>query len=198
MPFLFGRRRQRTDGHIRLPRTQKACSVYQQTLFSPEAQRTKHVKWGRCLQQAEPTRIHQHNSALTEPVNRGNPLGCRAVCYLGRSLSKLSLKWLLRKRSRASIHSSRHSFRVIGEELPHTKGIDLSPTVHRKLFCFWPSPSHSFAEIPLQVVCFVARLCGSQAHLWRHRGPQWLRSAMWLRSVHPNGRAKLLLYSFAF
>lgn len=42
--------------------------------------------------------------------------------YLGRSLSKLWLKWLLRKRSRASIHSSRHSFRVIGEELAHRKG----------------------------------------------------------------------------
>lgn len=53
--------------------------------------------------------------------------------YLGRSLSRLWLKWLLRKRSRASIHSSRHSFSVIGEDLTHKKGTNLWLTIHLQL-----------------------------------------------------------------
>lgn len=58
--------------------------------------------------------------------------------YLGRSLSKLWLKWLLRKRSRASIHSSRHSFRVIGEELTNTKGTDLWLAIQLKKSIIFP------------------------------------------------------------
>lgn len=49
--------------------------------------------------------------------SKRTPVGSR---YLGCSLCRLSLKWLLRKRSRASMHSARHSLRDIGVELAHT------------------------------------------------------------------------------
>lgn len=147
MRFLFGQHRQCTNSHIRLPRMQKACSVDQQTLFSPETQRTKHVKctasgadvWRHSNKQSHHGSI-QHNSALTEPVNWGNPLGCRAVL----------LPWPQPLQALAEV--------VVEEEIQglHTliqtlfQGHRRGAATHKrhrsvtdcplKLFCFWPKP----------------------------------------------------------